>query len=244
MKIAVVTQNFPVREQPYRGHSAYQTLLRLDELAELRVFAPQLEYPKFLRPRHRPWAQTDLAHRDPNLNATFFSCPALPVVSRPFNGSVCARRLEPLLRADPPDVIVNYWVYPDGYAAVEVGRKLGIPVIVKAIGSDVNSTAGISRWLTLAPSCVPIGCSRSARISPTRWCRWECPLRKSRLRATAATPNCSVTATLGPCDANSASIPAAATSLMSAATTCSKGCANSLQPSRPSTPPCRKSSSC
>lgn len=149
MKIAVVTQNFPVREQPYRGHSAYQTLLRLNELAELEIFAPQLLYPSFLLPKHRAWARTDLTHRDPVLNATFFSYPALPIVSRPFNGSVCAHYLEPFLRVSKPDVIVSYWIYPDGYAAVEVGRKLGIPVIVKAIGSDVNRAAGISRRLTM-----------------------------------------------------------------------------------------------
>jgi glycosyltransferase involved in cell wall biosynthesis len=36
------------------------------------------------------------------------------------------------------DVILNYWIYPEGYAAAVAGRKLGIPVILGAIGSDLN----------------------------------------------------------------------------------------------------------
>jgi teichuronic acid biosynthesis glycosyltransferase TuaC len=37
-----------------------------------------------------------------------------------------------------PDVILNYWLYPDGYAAVRMGRALGVPVVVGAIGSDIR----------------------------------------------------------------------------------------------------------
>jgi glycosyltransferase involved in cell wall biosynthesis len=59
-------------------------------------------------------------------------------VTRPFNGAVCARILLPHVRLSRPDVILNYWLYPDGYAAVRVGRELGVPVIVGAIGSDLR----------------------------------------------------------------------------------------------------------
>jgi glycosyltransferase involved in cell wall biosynthesis len=38
-----------------------------------------------------------------------------------------------------PDLILNYWLYPDGYAAVRVARELGVPVIVGAIGSDIRT---------------------------------------------------------------------------------------------------------
>jgi glycosyltransferase involved in cell wall biosynthesis len=37
-----------------------------------------------------------------------------------------------------PDLILNYWLYPDGYAAVRMARELGVPVIVGAIGSDLR----------------------------------------------------------------------------------------------------------
>jgi glycosyltransferase involved in cell wall biosynthesis len=36
-----------------------------------------------------------------------------------------------------PDVILSCWAHPDGWAAVQLGRKHGIPVVTKLIGSDV-----------------------------------------------------------------------------------------------------------
>lgn len=138
MKWAVVTQYWPVREQPYRGHSAYQTIRRLVHKVDVEAFAPQARYPKGLLPRHRPWAQTDNTFEPPDVRTTYFDYPAVPFFSRYLNGKVCARNLEPLIRESKPDLILNYWVYPDGYAAVNVGKKLNIPVVTIAIGTDLN----------------------------------------------------------------------------------------------------------
>jgi glycosyltransferase involved in cell wall biosynthesis len=70
-------------------------------------------------------------------------------MTRCINGLVCAGYLEPYLRACSPDVVCNFWLYPEGYAAVTMARKLGIPSVVGSIGSDLNRFADpISRWLT------------------------------------------------------------------------------------------------
>jgi teichuronic acid biosynthesis glycosyltransferase TuaC len=138
LRIAVVTQYFPVREQPYRGHSAYQTLLRVVDMAEVRVFAPQSQYPSMLRPINRVWSKTDLSYVPEKVEVTYFHYPALPVISRPLNGWTLSHRLKPLLLAYNPDVILSYWIYPDSYAALRIGKKLNIPVVVTAIGSDLN----------------------------------------------------------------------------------------------------------
>lgn len=149
MKWAVVTQFWPVREQPYRGHSAYQTMRRLVDKVDVEAFAPQARYPKGLLPRHRPWAQTDNSFEPQDIHTTYFDYPAVPFFSRYINGKVCARNLEPLIRASNPDLILNYWVYPDGYAAVNVGKKLNIPVVTVAIGTDLNrKLKGIVRAYT------------------------------------------------------------------------------------------------
>ena len=41
------------------------------------------------------------------------------------------------LREFRPDLIYAPWAYPDGWAAVQLGREAGLPVIVKVHGSDV-----------------------------------------------------------------------------------------------------------
>jgi len=142
-KIAVVTQTFPVREQPYRGHSVYQTLLRLKRWADVEVVSPQARYPSWLLPRNRTWARTDGSFCPPDFVTHYVPYPAIPVLTRPLNGWVCARWLRLHVEAVKPDLILNYWVYPDGYAAVRIARWLGVPVVVKAIGSDINRSQDI-----------------------------------------------------------------------------------------------------
>ena len=50
-----------------------------------------------------------------------------------------ARVLLPHVRSFSPDLIFSFFVYPAGYAALEIGRKLGVPAVVMAIGSDIHS---------------------------------------------------------------------------------------------------------
>ncbi len=138
MRITVVTSYFPTSARPYGGNSAFQTLLRLKPYASIEVVSPQEHYLDipFLKPsRYEP---VDLTWQPPEFQTSYVSYPAIPLVSRPFNGPILARILLPYVRMTRPDLILNYWIYPDGYAAVRVARELDVPVIVGAIGSDVR----------------------------------------------------------------------------------------------------------
>ena len=136
-RIAVVTSYFPTREQPYRGHSAYQTLRQLRRWAEIQVYAPFAVYPRWLAPKNFPYYRPDTTYCTPDIPARYFEYPAIPGLSRFLNGYVCSRYLLPYLEKFRPDVILNYWLYPDGYAAVAAGKILNIPVVLGSIGSDL-----------------------------------------------------------------------------------------------------------
>ena len=139
MRITVVTSYFPTSARPYGGNSAFQTLLRLKPHASIEVVAPLEHYPDlpFLKPaRYEP---ADLTWQPPEFATTYVSYPVIPILSRPFNGPIVAKILLPHVRMTRPDLILNYWLYPDGYAAVKVARELGVPVIVGAIGSDLRT---------------------------------------------------------------------------------------------------------
>lgn len=139
-RIAVVTPFFPIQEEPFRGHSAYQCLRRMTHAAELEVFCPLSAYPRisWLTPRHYRYVRASLDYSPPDLTAHYFEYPALPWITRPLNWASCLRRLLPRLRKFRPDLLFNYWLYPEGYATVEAGRRLGVPVIVRSIGSDIR----------------------------------------------------------------------------------------------------------
>ncbi len=148
-RLAVVTSYFPIRAQPHRGQSAYQTLRQMTSWMDIQVFCTQGAYPSFLRPRNVSYVPADPTFSPPDVPAQYIEYPALPVVSRPFNGLVYARYVLPHLRRFQPDLILSYYVYPDGYAALSAGRRLGVPVILGAIGSDINRIPdSISAFLT------------------------------------------------------------------------------------------------
>lgn len=140
MRIAVLTHYFPTSRDPWAGHSAYQTLRLIARQHPVHVFYPESVYPAALTPPSRR-AQAPVLDRTwqpGEVDVTYIPFPALPIVSRPLNGFVIAHRLLPAIRRWQPDILLNYIVYPSGYAAVRVAHALRIPVVLTAIGSDLN----------------------------------------------------------------------------------------------------------
>jgi teichuronic acid biosynthesis glycosyltransferase TuaC len=149
MRLAVVTSYFPSKGQASRGQSAYQTLLRMRDRCEIEVFAPQQNYPEWFQPRNFPYVRADLNYQPEGVRATYFEYPAVPGFSRPFNGPLLKRLLLPRLAKFQPELILNYWLYPDGYAAAECARHLRIPVVLGSIGSDLNRIPdALTAWYT------------------------------------------------------------------------------------------------
>lgn len=65
-----------------------------------------------------------------------------PKIGMSFYAGWMVRGTEPLLRrlihAEKIDAIDAHYIYPDGVAAVRLGQRLGLPVVVSARGTDVN----------------------------------------------------------------------------------------------------------
>ena len=148
LRVTVVTSDFPIPDEPYRGHSEYQILLALSKLADVNVLCPFPRYPSWFQPSY-DYRAPDLSFCPPGVAARYFEYPALPGLTRWINGVVCAKYLEPYFRESMPDLACNFWLYPEGYATVAVARRLGIPAIVGSFGSDLNRIPDpASGWLT------------------------------------------------------------------------------------------------
>jgi glycosyltransferase involved in cell wall biosynthesis len=91
-----------------------------------------------LKPRSRSYDKLDSTYSPPGVQTSYFDYPALPLLSRPFNGWMAARALLPHVRRFAPDLIFSVFLYPDGYAALRIGKALAVPVVVLSIGSDIN----------------------------------------------------------------------------------------------------------
>jgi glycosyltransferase involved in cell wall biosynthesis len=138
MKIAVVTRYFPSSAEPWQGRSAYQTLRILAREADVRVFFPNARYPSWLKPRSRSYDKLDASYCPPDVKVNYYDFPALPLVSRPLNGWMAARVLLPHIRSFAPDIILSFFLYPESYAALKIGKVLAVPVVARSMGSDIN----------------------------------------------------------------------------------------------------------
>src|SRR5208337_2698240 len=139
LKIAVATAHFPSSAEPTKGRPAYQTMRILSANSLVRVFYPHAVYPCALKPRSRTYDTLDPSYSLPDVKVGYYDYPVLPLVSRPFNGWMAARAMLPHIRSFAPDLIFSYFLYPDGYAALKIGKALGVPVVAMGVGSDVHN---------------------------------------------------------------------------------------------------------
>ena len=147
MRILVVTSQFPIAGEPNRGRPVLQTVRELARLADVRVISPVATYPRWARPRsylfHAP-----LPQQMQDCDTEYVSYPALPMVSRPFNGHLCGMAITEAMARFAPDVVLSYWLYPDAFGAMRAASRLGIPWVAGARGSDLRVRDAVSRMLT------------------------------------------------------------------------------------------------
>lgn len=141
LRIAVISRYFPSSGEPWQGRSAYQTLRALRSEADVHVFYPNSAYPSFLRPRSRLYAGLDYTYSPEGASVSYHDYPAVPLLSRPFNGALVARTLLPHVQAFRPDLIFSIFLYPDSHAALRIARSLRVPLVAMGIGSDIHSIA-------------------------------------------------------------------------------------------------------
>jgi teichuronic acid biosynthesis glycosyltransferase TuaC len=137
MKIAVITPHFPTEAEPHRGAPVWNSIKALARIAELHVYCTS---PRYLMGPRPAWLATGHIKTGGLFHAELVEYAALPTVSRALNGMSMYRELRRAI-CSCPDVLLAYWVYPDGYAAVRVGNHLRIPAVVFARGSDLKLNA-------------------------------------------------------------------------------------------------------
>ena len=151
MKVLVFTSLFPNSVQPNHGVFIEERVARVARLPgmSLRVVSPVPWYPPLLpgaRARFRRIRDVESVRGIEVLHPRYAM---IPKIGMPLHGPMMLRALLPFVRAlharERFDLIDGHYLYPDGFAAVGLGRSLGLPVVVSARGSDVNRFAGFPR---------------------------------------------------------------------------------------------------
>jgi teichuronic acid biosynthesis glycosyltransferase TuaC len=147
-RIAIVTPMLPVPHDMTRGRYIHETARAIAKLTDVKVFFQQAKYPRLVAPRSFIEGTVGADYEVDGIEVDAFTYPVMPMVSRAINGHVSSAVALPRIRQYRPDVVLAYWVYPDGFGALRVARALGVPCVVGALGSDIHVRAGINQRMT------------------------------------------------------------------------------------------------
>ncbi len=145
-RVLVLTGIFPNRSNPTWGIHVFQNVRALAAHADVRVLATVPWTPRALaRGRYRAYAGIPARESWEGIDTVYPRYFVVPKVARFLHGweyfysirAAVAREA----REFRPDVILAYFAYPYGFAAVQCGRMLRLPVVVSCRGSDINHMA-------------------------------------------------------------------------------------------------------
>lgn len=145
MRVLTFTSLFPNREKPLQGIFVFQRVSHLAERPgnQIEVIAPVPYFPRWIRfSRWKNEGQIPREEKIGNLTIHHPRYLLVPKISMPLHGLLMflgsfrlARRLQKKMKFDCIDA---HFVYPDGFAAILLGKLLKIPVAISARGSDIN----------------------------------------------------------------------------------------------------------
>ena len=147
LRVLTLSTLFPDRTRPGFGTFVERQTLGLAARSdvEVKVVAPVAVLPTRWAKRHPAYAgisQLPARERWKGLDVLRPQFPTLPMIGGLINPASIRWTLLPLLDAlceeFPFDVIDTEFFYPDGPAAIQLGRRYGVPVSIKARGSDIH----------------------------------------------------------------------------------------------------------
>ncbi len=146
LRVLTLSTLFPDAARPGFGSFVARQTQALAALpdVEVTVVAPLglPPWPMTLHPRYQALARLPHIEMMAGLVVHRPRFPIFPGLSAAINPALMARAALPLVRRLHRDrrfdVIDAEFFYPDGPAAIRIGRALGLPVSIKARGSDIN----------------------------------------------------------------------------------------------------------
>ncbi len=153
MQLLTFTNLYPSSDQPRHGIFVEERLLQLvgtgQVNADVVALRPRNLFSKGLS------SGNDVETRRHGIPVRYLNVPTLPLITNWIDPILWARAstdtIANIVRDRRHETILDaHFLYPDGVAAVLLGRKLGMPVVMTARGSDVNvkcENAVMRRWI-------------------------------------------------------------------------------------------------
>jgi teichuronic acid biosynthesis glycosyltransferase TuaC len=158
-KILMLTRLFPSKEFPTLGTFCAERAKALARHADVRVMVPTPYFPRWL-PAAGAWRKWALVERcgqtAESVPVTYPRYLSIPKCATWSQGVAMAwsvrREFDRTCRGWRPDIVDGHFAFPDGYAAVQLARRLGCASLVTCHGSDLLNypplviTNSMLRW--------------------------------------------------------------------------------------------------
>ncbi|HEX7669207.1 MAG TPA: glycosyltransferase, partial [Polyangiaceae bacterium] len=147
MRALVLTKIFPNAVEPLSSPFNRQQFTELSRLCDVQVLATIPWFPgaKAFGKWSRAGRLLDVPENEmiAGLSVRHPRFVFLPKIGAGLSGPLYVASLARtvLEYRGKADVVLGSWAYPDGFAAVVLGRLLGIPAVIKLHGSDMNVVA-------------------------------------------------------------------------------------------------------
>jgi len=145
LRILTFTSLYPNKINPLQGIFIHQRAIHLARRTGniLEVIAPVPYFPSWLpATRWQHLGQIPRREEIDGISVHHPRYPLVPGISMPLHGVLvflgCLALARRLHKETKFDCIDAHFVYPDGFAAVLLGKILALPVIVSARGTDIN----------------------------------------------------------------------------------------------------------
>ena len=140
VRILALTQLYPTPLQQGLASFNRQQFAELSRLHELRIIRP-IPWPVAVEQWIRGQS-IDAAPVTPGSIAveypTYYYMPRVRSdLFGPCLESSVRQSVERMIESYRPDVLLTSWAHPDGWATLRFGRRAGLPVVLKVLGSDV-----------------------------------------------------------------------------------------------------------
>ncbi len=137
LSVLALTSQYPNAASPHQASFNRQQFAELAKICDLSVVAP-VPIKEMLGPGQNP--SKPLSRHPPVVHPVFWYPPKF---KRQWHGRTYLWSVWPAVqrvaKSRAFDVMLATWLYPDGWAAGVMARRLGLPLVIKLHGSDVHT---------------------------------------------------------------------------------------------------------
>lgn len=145
MNILFISSQFPNSLEPNRGVFSYQIAKGLSNLADVKVIAPMPSigclrgFERFKRHKTDPDVpRFEILEAISVYHPKYMALPGLGLLHQWAYESAITSLIQEINSDWPVSVVNCHWLFPDGVAIQRICKKMGIPVMLTALGTDLN----------------------------------------------------------------------------------------------------------